>query len=98
MTLLAVGFLRDATGYEALLAVGVSLCLLGIVLRGFHQTNLRAAAARNQKARMNRVAGIAAEPEDTPPPANWFIRHLPLCYRAAFVAGVVLTIVGLLRK
>lgn len=84
--------------FDALLAIGVTLCMLGIVLRGFHQSNLRAAAAQRQKARLNRVAGLAPEPDDAPPPANWFIRHLPWCYRAAGIAGVVVMIVAFARK
>lgn len=98
MSFVVAGLLRDATSYETLLAVGVSLCLLGIVLRGFHQSNLRAAAARSQKARMSRVAGLAAEPDDAPLPPGWFVRHLPWCYRASVVLGVALMIVALLRR
>jgi hypothetical protein len=98
MSFVVAGLLRDATSYETLLAIGVSLCLLGIVLRGFHQGNLRAAAARRQKARMNRVAGIAAEPDDAPLPSNWIVRHLPWCYRGAVVLGVALMVVALLRR
>lgn len=86
------------SGSDLLLAVGVSLCLLGVVLRGFHQGNLRAAAARNQMARLDRVAGISAEPAAAPPPAGWFVRHLPLCYRAAVVAGLVLLVVALVMR
>jgi hypothetical protein len=90
--------LRAIISYDMLLAAGVTCCLLAIVLRGFHQSNLRAAALRNQKARMNRVAGKAVEAEDAPPPANWFVRHLPLCYRTALAIGIILVIDAMLWR
>ncbi|MBI2515666.1 MAG: hypothetical protein HYV95_02010 [Opitutae bacterium] len=81
------------TTREILLAVGVSFCLLGVVLRGFHQSNLRTAALRAQTARFSRAAG-KAEPTGPHEPPSLLVRRLPLIYRLAVGLGALLALLG----
>lgn len=78
---------------DILLAVGVSLCLLGVVLRGFHQSNLRAAALRAQAARFSRAAG-KAEPNGPTEPPSPLVRRLPLIYRLSVALGALLAVLA----
>ena len=50
---------------DPLLAVGVTLVVLGVVLRGFHQSNRRAESQRALTERFSRVAGKPEAPGDS---------------------------------
>lgn len=85
-------------GSDALLAVGVTLIVLGVVLRGFHQSNQRAASQRILTERFSRVAGKPEAPSDNASQPPFFVRHLVVIYSAVFLAGLALTLVGFLRR
>jgi len=79
---------------DLLLAIGVSVALAGVILRGFHQSQKRTTALRAQTARLARLDGK----EDTlNPPASaprFLARHLPLIYRSLVLIGVIITLAG----
>jgi hypothetical protein len=83
---------------DVLLAVGVTLVVLGVVLRGFHQSNQRAASQRALTERFSRVAGKPESPDDKSGPPPFFVRHLVIVYSAVFLAGLALTLVGFSRR
>ncbi len=83
---------------DLLVIIGITLCLLALILRNAHQEILRAAALRRQTARHARIAGN----EDTlhahvttPHP---LVLHLPLIYRSTLLIGAVLTFYGYWKR
>jgi hypothetical protein len=80
------------TTNDLLLAVGVTLCLLSVMLRGFHQANVRAAALRSQTARHARLAGNEDTLNASKAPPHPLVRHLPLIYGATLLLGLAITI------
>ena len=80
------------TTNDLLLAIGVSLCLLAVMLRGFHQANQRAAALRRQTARQARVAGNEDTLNAAAPTPHPLTLRLPLIYRTTLLIGVVITL------
>lgn len=81
------------TAPSLLVALGASLVLLGVLLRGAHQSLRRIESARAQAARLDRLAGHAAPTEPAPPPHP--LRHrLPLLYRSAVLLGLLLLALG----
>ncbi len=85
-------------GSDALLAVGVTLVVLGVVLRGFHQSNQRTQSQRTLTERFSRVAGQPETPGIAAASPPRLVRHLPLLYRSMFLLGVAMTLAGLLRR
>ena len=83
---------------DLLLAIGVSLCLLAMMLRGFHQGNVRAAALRSQTARHARLAGNTDTLNAAAPAPHPLVRRLPLIYRATFLIGLAITITAYWRR
>ena len=83
---------------DALLAVGVTLVVLGVVLRGFHQSNLRAQSQRTLTARFSRVAGRPETSPDKSAQLPFLVRHLVPIYSAIFLVGLALTLLGFLRR
>jgi hypothetical protein len=82
---------------QTLLAVGFSLVISGVVLRGFASTARRDMARRKEHRiddRRERSAGLNDE-FDRPP--GWFERNLGLIANLILVSGVVLAIVGFVR-
>ena len=81
---------------DVLVAVGVTMAMLGLVLRGVHQANRRAEANRAQMTRLSRAAGKA---ESAPAPAepSAFVRRLPQIYRSLFLAGAAMAIAAFWR-
>ena len=75
-----------------LLIFGVSLCLLAVVLRGFHQGNQRAAALRRQTARHARIAGNEDTLNANAPAPHPLVVRLPLIYRTTLLIGLALTV------
>lgn len=84
--------------HDLLLAVGVSLGLLGVVLRGFHQGNLRAEALRRQTARLSRLAGQEDTLNASASAPHPLARRLPLIYRATVLLGLALTVCAYWRR
>ena len=81
---------------DVLVAVGVTLAMAGLVLRGVHQANRRAETTRAQMTRLSRVAG-KAEAAPAPPEPSAFVRRLPLIYRSLFALGACLAIAAFWR-
>lgn len=80
------------TTNDLLLIIGVSLCLLAVMLRGMHQGDVRDAALRAQAARHARVAGTQDTLNAAQPPPHPLARRLPWLYRGTLLAGLVITI------
>jgi hypothetical protein len=79
---------------DLLLAVGVSLCLAGVVLRGFHQGRRRGDALRAQTARLARLDGKEDTLNTPARPPTFLVRHLPFLYRSLVLLGLGLTLYG----
>ena len=84
--------------YQTLLAIGVTLVMVGVVLRGFAASSRRDLARRKQHQldeRKSREAGLASQLERPP---GWWEKNLGTLANAALVAGVVFTIVAFCRR
>ena len=79
------------TTNDLLLIIGISLCLLAVMLRGFHQGNQRAAALRRQTARHARIAGNEDTLNAHAPAPHPLTLRLPLIYRTTLLIGVAIT-------
>jgi len=77
---------------DLLLIIGITLCLLAVMLRGMHQDNVRNAALRAQAARHARVAGTEDTLNAALPPPHPLSRRLPLIYRSTLLIGLVITL------
>ena len=83
--------------YETLLAIGVTLVMAGVILRGFAAQTRRDIARRKEHridARKSTEAYLSGE-LDRPP--GWFERNLGLLANVILVAGVVITAVAFTR-
>ena len=80
------------TTNDLLVAIGVTLCLLSVMLRGFHQANVRAEALRRQSARHARLAGNEDTLNAGKAPPHLLVRRLPLIYSLTLLLGLALTI------
>ena len=90
--------IRQFASYEMLLALGMTLCIAGVVLRGLHNTTRRAAVLRRQHAMLERQEGRpdpAAQAGQKP--GHWE-RHLRLYARLLLGAGLLLTVLAFIRK
>lgn len=76
---------------EALLGIGMTLVMLGVILRGLARSHRRTLAARKQHELDVRAPGA---PIPEPP---HFERHLGSYANGLLVLGVVLTVVGFTR-
>ena len=80
--------------FETLLAIGVTLVMVGVVMRGFAASNRRDLARRKQHQldeRKSRETGLSSQ-LDQPP--GWLDKNLGLLANLVLVAGVVLTAVA----
>lgn len=80
--------------YETLLAVGVTLIMAGIVLRGFAAQNRRDLARRKQHRLDARKSGEALLNEQLDRPPTWLERNFGVLANAILLAGVALTVAG----
>lgn len=84
--------------HETLLAVGVSLVMAGIVLRGF-ATQARRDLARRKEHRIDeRKSGDAFLSDELAKPPGWLERHLGLLANLILVGGAVITAVAFARS
>ena len=84
--------------YQTLLAIGVTLVMVGVVMRGFAASNRRDLARRKQHQldeRKSRETGLSSQ-LDQPP--GWLDKNLGLLANLVLVAGVVLTAVAFFRR
>ena len=80
--------------YETLLAVGVTLIMAGIVLRGFAAQSRRDLARRKQHRLDARKSGEALLNEQLDRPPTWLERNFGLLANVILLAGVALTVAG----
>lgn len=83
---------------DLLLAVGVSLCFIGAMLRGMHQAQRRTDALRAQTARIARMDGKEDTLNAPAAPPGFLVRHLPWIYRVAVLIGLLLTVYAYSRR
>jgi hypothetical protein len=82
---------------ETLRAIGISLVMLGVVMRGFAASARRDQARRKEHRMDERKSDIARLNDELEKPPGWFERHLGLFANLVLVAGVVITVVGFAR-
>ena len=80
--------------YETLLAVGVTLIMAGIVLRGFAAQSRRDLARRKQHRLDARKSADALLNEQLERPPTWLERNFGLLANVVLLAGVALTVAG----
>lgn len=85
-------------GYETLLAIGVTLILAGIILRGFAAQKRRELARRKQHRLDDRKSGEALLNEQLERPPSWLERNFGRLANTVLVAGVVLSVVAFARR
>jgi hypothetical protein len=83
---------------ETLLAVGVTLVMAGVILRGFAATARRDLARRKQHQIDDRKSPDAYMSDELAKPPGWFERNLGLIANVILVAGVVVTIIGYAKR
>lgn len=83
--------------YETLLAIGVTLVMAGVILRGFAAQTRRDIARRKEHRIDERKSHIAHLNDELEKPPGWFERNLGLLANVILVAGVVITIVAFTR-
>lgn len=82
---------------ETLRAIGISLVMLGVVMRGF-AASARRDQARRKAHRMDvRKSHIAHLNDDLEKPPGWLERNLGLVANVMLAAGVVVTVAGFVR-
>jgi len=84
--------------YETLLAIGATLVMVGVILRGFASTARRDIARRKEHRIDDRKSTEAMLTEELARPPGWFERHLGLLANFILVTGVVLTVVAFTRS
>jgi hypothetical protein len=83
--------------HDTLLAIGVTLVMAGVVLRGF-AANARRDLARRKEHRIDaRKSADAKLSSELARPPGWFERNLGLVANVILVAGVVITVAGFAR-
>ena len=83
---------------DLILAIGVTCCLFGVMLRGQHQAQRRSDALRAQTARLARLDGREDTLNAMARPPHPLVRHLPLTYRSLVLLGFALTVYGYARR
>ena len=84
--------------YETLLAIGVTLIMAGVILRGFAAQNRRELARRKQHRLDARKSGDALLNVQLDRPPSWLERNFGLLASLVLAAGVVLTAVAFGRR
>ena len=80
--------------HDTLLAIGVTLVMTGVVLRGFAANARRDLARRKQHQIDSRKSGDAYMSDELAKPPGWFERNLGLIANVILVTGVAVTIAG----
>jgi hypothetical protein len=83
---------------DPLLAIGVTLVMAGVVLRGFAASARRDLARRKQHQIDARRSTDAYMSDELAKPPGWFERNLGLVANVILVAGVVVTIIGYAKR
>jgi hypothetical protein len=82
---------------ETLRAIGISLVMVGVVMRGFAASARRDQARRKEHMKDERKSHIAHLNDDLEKPPGWLERNLGLVANVILVAGVVITVAGFVR-
>lgn len=91
------GLIETLTSYESLLAIGVTLVMAGIILRGIAAGNRRELARRKQHRLDERRTGEALLNSQLEQPPGWFEKNLGLLANIILVTGVVISGLAFLR-
>lgn len=83
---------------ETLLAIGVTLVMAGIILRGFAASARRDLARRKQHQIDSRRSADASLSDELAKPPGWFERNLGLIANVILVAGVIVTVAGFAKQ
>lgn len=83
---------------STLIAIGVSLVVAGIMFRGFASQTRRDLARRKEHQLDQRKAPGAYMVDELAKPPGWFDRNLGLIANLVLVAGVVLSVIGYIRR
>jgi hypothetical protein len=84
--------------HDTLLAVGVSLVMAGVILRGFASSARRDLARRKEHRIDDRKSADAKLSSELARPPGWFDRNLGLVANVILVAGVVISVIGFARS
>ena len=84
--------------YESLLAIGVSLVMAGLILRGFARNARRDRALRKQHRLDDRKSGDAGLNRQIDRAPGWLEQNLGLIANTALVAGLLITVAAFFRK
>ena len=84
--------------YESLLAVGVTLIMAGIVLRGFATQSRRELARRKQHRLDARKSDEARLNELLEQPPSWLEKNFGLFANAVLLTGVAATLAAFWRR
>ena len=84
--------------HDTLLALGVTLVMAGVILRGFASTARRDIARRKEHRIDDRKSGDAILSGELARPPGWFERNLGLLANLILVGGVVITVVAFTRS
>ena len=84
--------------YETLLAVGVTLVMAGIVLRGFATQSRRDLARRKLHRLDARKSGDASLNQQLDRPPTWLERNFGRVANAVLAAGLVCAAAAILRR
>lgn len=84
--------------YQTLLAIGVTLVMVGVVMRGFAASNRRDLARRRQHLLDDRKADTAGRGGQMDQEPGWLEKNLGTLANALLVSGVLLTVVAFFRR
>lgn len=84
--------------HDTLLALGVTLVMAGVILRGFAASARRDLARRKEHRIDARKSGDARLTEELARPPGWFERNLGLLANIVLVGGVIITAVAFTRS
>jgi hypothetical protein len=83
---------------QTLQAVGVTLVMAGVILRGFAESARRDLARRKEHRIDERRSTDAILTGELAKPPGWFERNLGLVANVILVTGVVITVLGFARS
>ena len=87
-----------ALDHDLLLAMGVTLIMAGIFLRGFAATTRRDLERRRQHLRDDRREEAAGRGGNMERPPTWLEKNLGLIANLTLLAGAIITAVGFWRR
>jgi hypothetical protein len=82
---------------ESLRAIGITLLMVGVVMRGFAASARRDQARRKAHQKDERKSHIAHLNDELEKPPGWFEQNLGLVANVILVAGVMVTVTGFVR-